>query len=42
LVEDRALLCPGFAGNRQVMAEATDKTAGRETPRSKGRAAPGF
>ncbi len=28
--------------NRQTLAEATDKTAGRETPRGKGRAAGGF
>src|SRR5205809_2703414 len=28
VVEDRALLCPGLARNRQVLAEAAPKTAG--------------
>jgi len=33
VLEDRALLCPGRCRNRQVLAEAPGKTAGRETLR---------
>jgi len=42
LVEDRALLCPGFPGTDRSAAEAPAQTAGRETLRGpfRARAAP--